>query len=103
MFFHLKKFCLYYGRYDRTIDLARELGVTGSLRPFPSMALGAFEATLLEIETLRAAGGAGGLAERLEALAGRAPVHEPRRLRLLAETEGILPALETAHALLIEA
>jgi penicillin-binding protein 1A len=35
--------------YDKTIDLAREMGVTGDLRPFPSMALGAFESTLLEM------------------------------------------------------
>lgn len=35
--------------YDPVIALARRLGITTQLRPFPSMALGAFEVNLLEL------------------------------------------------------
>ena len=35
--------------YEATIDLARRLGVQSRLAPYPSLALGAFEVTLLEI------------------------------------------------------
>lgn len=35
--------------YDRTIDLAHAMGVSAPLKAFPSMALGAFEVTLLEM------------------------------------------------------
>jgi penicillin-binding protein 1A len=35
--------------YDAVIDTARGLGITGDLRPYPSLALGAFEVTLVEL------------------------------------------------------
>ena len=35
--------------YRHVIDLARQLGLTTELRPFPSMALGAFEVSLIEM------------------------------------------------------
>jgi membrane carboxypeptidase/penicillin-binding protein len=35
--------------YDPVIDLARRLGVRSRLRPYPSLALGAFELSLLEV------------------------------------------------------
>jgi penicillin-binding protein 1A len=35
--------------YDGVIDTARRLGITSDLRPYPSLALGAFEVTLLEL------------------------------------------------------
>jgi penicillin-binding protein 1A len=35
--------------YDATIKLARRLGIRSRLRPYPSMALGAFELSLLEL------------------------------------------------------
>ena len=35
-YFHLKKFCLYYGRYDRTIDPAINLGVHENKYPLHS-------------------------------------------------------------------
>lgn len=35
-YFHLKKFCLYYGRYNRTIDPAINLGVHGNKYPLHS-------------------------------------------------------------------
>jgi len=35
--------------YDAVLDTARALGVRSRLRPFPSLALGAFEMTLLEV------------------------------------------------------
>lgn len=35
-YFHLKKFCLYYGRYDRTIDPAVNLGVHENKYPLHS-------------------------------------------------------------------
>lgn len=35
--------------YEPVIDMARRLGISSDLRPFPSLALGAFEVTLLEL------------------------------------------------------
>jgi len=35
--------------YDATIDLTRRLGISSPLRPYPSLALGAFEVSLLEL------------------------------------------------------
>ncbi len=35
--------------YDRTIAQAKKMGITANLQPYPSMALGAFEVTLLNI------------------------------------------------------
>jgi penicillin-binding protein 1A len=40
---------LNYAGYDRTIRLARDFGISAELKPFPSLALGAFEVTLLEM------------------------------------------------------
>jgi penicillin-binding protein 1A len=35
--------------YDATIDLAQRLGIRSTLRPYPSLALGAFETSLLDL------------------------------------------------------
>jgi penicillin-binding protein 1A len=35
--------------YDAVIDTARRLGISGDLQPFPSLALGSFEISLLEL------------------------------------------------------
>lgn len=48
--------------YDPVIDVARRMGIHSPLRPYPSLALGAFELNLLEITTAYAAFANGGYA-----------------------------------------
>jgi penicillin-binding protein 1A len=50
--------------YDPVISLARRLGIRADLRPYPSLALGAFETTLLDLTSAYGAFANGGL--RLE-------------------------------------
>jgi len=53
----------------RIIDLARELGMTGDLRPVPSLALGVFEATPIEMAEVYSTLAAGGMKPSLHGLA----------------------------------
>ncbi len=46
-YFHLKKFCLYYGRYDRTIDPAVNLGVHAVKYPLHSRLMHYFNPPVL--------------------------------------------------------
>ncbi|HXV76931.1 MAG TPA: PBP1A family penicillin-binding protein [Candidatus Polarisedimenticolaceae bacterium] len=66
--------------YSPVIDTARRLGISGDLRPYPSLALGAFEVTLLE---LTAAYGA---------FANQGVLVEPHLVRDVHNREGALVA-----------
>jgi len=58
------------------IDMARRLGITAALEPYPSLALGAFETTLLEMTSAYAAFGDVGV------------LHEPYLIRRIQDREG---------------
>jgi penicillin-binding protein 1B len=81
----------------RVVDTARRFGITSPLRPVPSVALGAFEVTPLEITSAYAAFAAGGMrAEPRFALAALRPDgrvrggENVRRARVLEEAESYL-------------
>ncbi len=75
---------------ERVVELARRLGITTDLEPYPALALGAFEVTPVELATAYATVAAGGLRPEVHGLAAvldragkplaGAPVAEPERV-----------------------
>jgi penicillin-binding protein 1B len=55
---------------DRVVALARDLGISSKMEPFPSIALGAVEVTPLELSTVYSAFATGGLRPTMHGLSG---------------------------------
>ena len=66
--------------YDSTIDTARRLGIRSNLQPYPSLALGSFEVTLLELTGAYAA------------LANQGVAVEPHLVREVRNRDGVVLA-----------
>ncbi len=77
----------------RVIDLARDMGFSGELETVPSMALGAFEASPIELAQVYAALAAGGLRPEIHGLAAVVdPEGEPMTGEELPMPRRVLPS-----------